>query len=72
MPVGRVLLTTKQACPDLTETPSRRSPDDVGNRMLASMVTSASSSRRHAHLLFQFFVLATAKKQITNIAEEPN
>lgn len=48
MPVGRVLLTTKQACPDSTETPSQRSPDDVGNRMLASIATSVSLSRRRA------------------------
>jgi hypothetical protein len=39
--------------------------------MLASMATSVSSSRRRAHLLFQFFVLAAAENQITNFAEEP-
>jgi len=37
--------------------------------MLASMETFVSSSPRCVHLLFQFFVLAAAKNQITNIAE---
>jgi hypothetical protein len=71
MPVGRVLLTTRQACPASTDTPSNRSPDEFGKRMIASMATSVSSPRRRAHLLFEFFVLAAAKNQITNIAEEP-
>jgi hypothetical protein len=71
MPVGRVLLTTKPACPDSTEQPSRRSPDDAGNRMLASMATSVSFPRRRAYLLSQFFVQAATKNQITNFAEEP-